>query len=51
MKELLEKMQKRLEQLKIGHETLKADIFTQEGAIAECEKWISEIVQREEYPA
>jgi hypothetical protein len=47
MNEILKQMEERLKQLKIGYENQKANLYAQEGAIQECEKWINVIKEIE----
>lgn len=42
---LLEKMQQRLQQLRMAHEKQKADVHAIEGAIQEAEFWINDLEQ------
>jgi hypothetical protein len=44
---ILEELEKRLEQLKIGYENQIANIHAQEGAIQECEMWIEKVKAEE----
>ena len=43
MDELLKEIEERLRQLKIGLEKQTANMYAQQGAIQECERWIKRI--------
>jgi hypothetical protein len=46
MDELLKEIEERLKQLKIGLEKQTANMYAQQGAIQECERWIKKIKEK-----